>query len=233
MTIDVHIPSHEGLSSVPLPVGRAEGATALRAFATQVVRMKKGARVFQAGDLFRGLYCVSRGCFKATVSTIGESEQVTGFLMSGDVMGLDAMASGFYGGSSLALEDGELDWIPGWRLTQLVQHDAAFHRSLCELMSDEIVRAYGMLATMSHCNAEQRLTAFLLSQSQRYTARGYSGIEFNLKMSRDDIANAIGVRAETVCRSIVRLRDLGLARFQGRRVKILDLYALRSSIRDQ
>lgn len=233
MTIDVRIPSHQGLSSMPLPVGRAGGATALRSFATQSVRMNKGARVFQAGDPFKGLYCVSRGCFKATVSTTGESEQVTGFLMSGDVMGLDAMASGFHGGSSLALEDGELKLIPCWRLTQLIQQDASFQQSLCELMSDEIVRAYQMLATMSHCNAEQRLAAFLLSQSQRYTVRGYSGIEFNLKMSRDDIADAIGVRAETVCRSIARLRDLGLARFDGRRVSILDMYALRSSLRDQ
>jgi CRP/FNR family transcriptional regulator len=233
MTINVRIPSHEGLSSVPLPVGRAGAATALRAFTTQAVRIQKGARVFQAGDPFKGLYCVSRGCFKSTVSTAGESEQITGFLMSGDVMGLDAMASGFYGGSSLALEDGELELIPSWRLSQLIQHDASFHQSVCELMSDEIVRAYGMLATMSHCNAEQRLAAFLLSQSQRYSVRGYSGIEFNLKMSRDDIADAIGVRAETVCRSITRLRDLGLARFQGRRVKILDMDALRSSLRDQ
>lgn len=233
MTIAICLPSVQGLTSQPPPNGRTGCAPALQAFATQVVRMRKGSRVFQAGEPFKGLYCVSRGCFKSTVSTAGDSEQVTGFMMSGDVMGLDAMASGVHGGSSLALEDGELDLIPCWRLTQLVQRDASFHHRLCELMSGELVRAYDMLATMGHCNAEQRLAAFLLSQSQRYIVRGYSGIEFNLKMSRDDIADSIGVRAETVCRSIARLRDLGLARFDGRRVRILDMYALRSALRNQ
>ncbi len=84
-----------------------------------------------------------------------------------------------------------------------------------------------LLGTM---RAEERLATFLLNLSQRFVARGFSQVEFHLRMTREEIASYLGLKLETVSRLFSRLQEEGLIQVQGRAVKLLDLAALKKLV---
>ena len=77
------------------------------------------------------------------------------------------------------------------------------------------------------------LAALLLNLSQRYGLRGYSSIEFNLSMSRHDIANYLGLAVETVSRLFSRMQEDGMLAVRSRHVRLTDIDKLRALARIQ
>jgi CRP/FNR family transcriptional regulator len=75
--------------------------------------------------------------------------------------------------------------------------------------------------------AEERLAAFLLNLSQRFTARGYSASEFNLRMTREEIGSYLGLKLETVSRAFSRFQEDDLISVHQKHIQILDVQGLR------
>lgn len=217
------------VSALCLPKGLSEeGNGRFDALIAQRIRVKKGSGLYHANDPLTHLYAVRFGSFKTCFANADGRGLVTRFLMSGDMLGLEAISTGRHICSAFALEDSEVCPIPYQRLESLA-HDFPFlQQNLNRMLSGEIVREHEMLLTMCNLNAEERLASFLLNLSQKYVKRGYSAHGFVLRMSREDIASYLGLRLETICRSIARLRDLEIVRFEGRVVEILDMPALRA-----
>jgi CRP/FNR family transcriptional regulator len=94
------------------------------------------------------------------------------------------------------------------------------------MMSREIVREHERVLMLCNLSAEERLANFLIGLSNRFVKRGFSPHGFFLRMSREDMASYLGLRLETICRSIAHLRALGIVELRGRVVEILDLPAL-------
>ncbi|HEX8594538.1 MAG TPA: fumarate/nitrate reduction transcriptional regulator Fnr [Pseudomonas sp.] len=198
----------------------------LSSIVTQRLRIKKGAPLYHAGEPLRSLYAIRYGFFKTSITSEDGREQITGFQMAGDMLGIDAIGENRHVCNALALEDSEVCPIHFTQLERLNQELPSLQRNFNKLLSREIVRDHEMLLLMGNLNADERFAAFLLNLSHRMLARGYSPRAFVLRMSREDIGSYLGLRLETICRAIARLRELDIVRISGRAVEILNLEAL-------
>jgi CRP/FNR family transcriptional regulator len=190
-------------------------------------RVKRGEHVYRAGDKFGSLYAVRSGFFK-TVQTLEDGrEQVTGFHMGGEIMGMDGIGPETHVLNSIALEDSEVCVIPYSRLESLGEEMHELRHQFHKVMSREIVREQGIMLLLGTMRAEERLAAFLLNLSQRFAARGYSPSEFNLRMTREEIGSHLGLKLETVSRAFSRFQDEGLISVQLKDIRILDVDGLR------
>ncbi|AGA73289.1 Crp/Fnr family transcriptional regulator [Pseudomonas plecoglossicida] len=190
------------------------------------MRIRKGAALFNANDPLTTLYAVRCGSFKTSLNSAEGQGVVINFWMPGDVLGLDAIATEHHVCDAIALEDSEVCPVPYRRLQALARDFPVLQQSLNRLMSREIVREHERVLMLCNLTAEQRLASFLVGLSQRFVSRGYSAHGFMLRMSREDMASYLGLRLETVCRSVARMRALGIVSMRGRLVEILDLPAL-------
>ncbi len=194
--------------------------------------VRKGDALFRTGDAFRSLYVVSAGLFKTSMLHEDGRTQVTGFQMTGEYLGLDAISSGKHHCEAVALEGGSVCEIAFDQLESLgqllpnLQH--SFHKSL----SREIVRDQGVMLLLGSMRAEERLAAFLLNLAKRSAHRRQSDSELILRMTREDIGSYLGLKLETVSRILSRFHDQGLLEVQGRHVRILSSEGLERIIRD-
>jgi CRP/FNR family transcriptional regulator len=191
---------------------------------------RKGEHAYHAGDPFDSLYAVRSGFFKTSMLTEDGRDQVTGFLMTGELMGLDGISTERHPCDAVALEDSELCVIPFAKLEELSRQAPALQRHLHKVMSREIVSDQGVMMLLGSMRAEERLAAFLLNLSQRMTARGYSPSEFYLRMTREAIGSYLGLKLETVSRVFSRFQSDGLVEVQQKHIHILDIPRLRSIV---
>jgi len=189
-------------------------------------RLKRGDSLFKAGDPFNALYAIRSGFLKTTVLNADGREQVTGFQMGGELLGLDGIGSGRYNGNAVALEDSEACVLPFALIEELGREIPAIQRNLHSVLSREIVRDHGIMMLLGSMSAEERLAAFLLNLSRRFTARGYSASDFHLRMTREEIGSYLGLKLETVSRLFSRFQTDGLIEVQQKHVRIIDIPGL-------
>ena len=204
---------------------------------TQVDRMvnrrqpvKRGDYLYRAGAELRSLYAIRTGFMKTCVLYEDGREQVAGFHMMGDLMGLDAISSNRHMCDAVALEDSEVCEIPFSVLERLSREIPSLLSHFNRIMSREIVRDYGVMLLLGSMRAEERLAAFLLNLSQRFAARGYSPLEFHLRMTREEIGSYLGLKLETISRVLSHFQDEGLIVVRNKRIRITDMDALRALI---
>lgn len=210
-----------------LPVGlEPDALRQLDQVVTRRVRLTKGESLYRAGARFWALYAIRLGSCKTTLLSDDGREQVAGYHMIGDVIGMDGIGSGQHGCDALALEDSECCVLPFDELEALGRRVAPLQRNLHRFLSREIARNQAVMLQLGSMSAEERLAALLINLSQRYSARGYSSTEFVLRMTRAEIGSYLGLKLETVSRLFSRFQQQGFIRVQGRSVKFLDLGAL-------
>jgi CRP/FNR family transcriptional regulator len=190
-------------------------------------RVKRGENLYGAGDNFNSLYAVRSGFFKTNVILEDGRDQVTGFHMPGEILGLDGIGTDRHTCNALALEDGEVCVIPFARLEELSREVRNLQHQFHKVMSREIVRDQGIMMLLGTMRAEERLAAFLINLSQRFVARGYSPSEFHLRMTREEIGSYLGLKLETVSRIFSRFQEQGLVSVQQKHIRILDTDGLK------
>jgi CRP/FNR family transcriptional regulator len=178
------------------------------------------------GDRFHALYAVRSGTFKSTMGTVDGREQVTGFQMGGDLLGLDALAEGVHATNAVALEDSEIVVLPYGELKQLAASGRGLNEAISRLLSREIVRDHRLMALRGSLSAGEKVAAFLLNMSRHMKERGYSAREFHLRMSRGEIGSYLGINLETVSRIFSDLQQRGVLEVDKRHVRIADMQAL-------
>ena len=189
-------------------------------------RVKRGEALYRAGDQFNSIYGVRSGFFKTTAINEDGREQVTGFYMPGELLGMDGIGAGVYHGNAIALEDCEVCVLPFALVEALGREIPALQRHLHCVLSREIVRDHGVMMLLGSMRAEERLAAFLLNLSRRLLQRGYSPTEFHLRMTREEIGGYLGLKLETVSRLFSKFQADGLIEVQQKFVRILDVPGL-------
>lgn len=189
-------------------------------------RIKQGERLFSAGDEFRCVYAIRSGFFKTTLTDSEGREQVTGFFMAGELLGLDGLGSGRSENTAIALEESNVCAMPYALIEELGRDVPSLQRGLHAAFSREIARDHGVMLLLGTMCAEERLAAFLINLSKRYLRRGYSGSNFVLRMTREDIGNYLGLKLETVSRLFSAFHKDGLIEVQQRQVCIVDIKGL-------
>lgn len=190
-------------------------------------RVKQGENLFSSGDHFTSLYAIRTGFFKTCVSTEDGREQVTGFQMAGEIIGLDGIVSDFHSCNAIALEDADVCVMPFASVEELSREFPVLQRHVHKIMSREIVRENGVMMLLGNMRAEERLAAFLLNLVQRLHARGFSQSELVLRMSREEIGSYLGMKLETVSRTFSKFSDEGIMEVKQRYVRILEPDALK------
>ncbi len=188
-------------------------------------RVKRGEALYRLGSAFDSLYAVRSGFFKSRVVLEDGRDQVTGFHMAGEILGTDGIGTERHTADLIALEDSEVCVIPYSHLEQ-----PALQRQLHKVMSRELVRDQGVMMLLGTMRAEERLAAFLLNLSQRFTARGYSPCDFHLRMTREEIGSYVGLSLETVSRLFSRFQDEGLITVQQKHICIIDIPGLKAML---
>ena len=173
------------------------------------------------------------GFFKTDILLEDGRDQVTGFQMAGEILGMDGIGTEVHTCNSIALEDSEICVIPFAQLERLSRQVQALQRHFHKVMSREIVRDHGVMMLLGTMRAEERLAAFLLNLSQRFTARGYSPQEFHLRMTREEIGSYLGLKLETVSRAFSRFQDEGLISVHQKHIHILDSGGLKRLLNHQ
>ena len=191
-------------------------------------KLKRGQHLYRAGDPFEAIFAVRAGFFKTDVLTEDGRDQVTGFQMAGEILGMDGISTEHHTCNAVALEDSEVCLIPFTDLEALSSEIHSLQHHLHKVMSREIVRDHGVMMLLGTMRAEERLAAFLLNLSQRFSARGYSQAEFHLRMTREEIGSYLGLKLETVSRAFSRFQDDGLISVQQKHVRIVDLPRLKA-----
>lgn len=189
-------------------------------------RVRRGEALFNAGDAFNAVYAVRVGFFKSSVVDREGREQVTGFFMGGELLGMDGVGTGTYNGAAIALEDSEVCVMPFALVEEMAREVPALQRHLHSVLSREIVRDHGVMMLLGSMRAEERLATFLLNLSRRFTRRGYSSSDFHLRMTREELGSYLGLKLETVSRLFSKFQEDGLLEVNQKHVRIRDSEAL-------
>lgn len=200
---------------------RLDGLVAVRR------KVKRGTTLFRNGETFTALYAIRTGFFKTSVTTEDGRDQVTGFQMAGEIIGLDGIVNEQHTCDAVVLEDAEVCEMPFERIEELSREVNALQRHVHKIMSREIVREHGVMLLLGSMRAEERLAAFLLNLVQRLHARGFSPLELVLRMTREEIGSYLGLKLETVSRTFSKFSEDGIVEVKQRHIRILDTDALK------
>ena len=190
-------------------------------------RIKRGQSLFNNGERFTSLYAVRSGFFKTCVTSADGRDQVTGFQMTGEILGMDGIVNDHHSCDAVALEDAEVCVLPFDRIESLSREFSALQHHVHKIMSREIVREHGVMLLLGSMRAEERLAAFLLNLVQRLHSRGFSQSEVVLRMTREEIGSYLGMKLETVSRTFSKFVEEGIIEVKQRYVQIKDTEALR------
>ena len=195
--------------------------------------IKRGSTLFHNGEPFTSLYAVRTGFFKTSLSTEDGRDQVTGFQMAGEIIGLDGIVNEHHTCDAIALEDAEVCVMPFDRIEEISREVGALQKHVHRIMSREIVRENGVMLLLGSMRAEERLAAFLLNLVQRLQARGFSRTELILRMTREEIGSYLGMKLETVSRTFSRFAEEGIIEVKQRHILIEDTEALKRLVNPQ
>jgi CRP/FNR family transcriptional regulator len=190
--------------------------------------VKRGQALFRRGDPFDAVYAIRAGFFKTLRSSPEGQEQVTGFQMAGEVLGLEGISAEAHPCDAVALEDSQVCVIRYGRLECLSREFTALQRQFHKVLSREIVNDHGMMRLLGSRRAEERLAMFLLDLVQRLSSRGFSSSSLLLRMTREEIGSYLGLTLETVSRCFSKLQEDGVLAVHWRQIDVLDPAALAS-----
>ena len=193
-------------------------------------KIKRGAILFRNGESFQSLFAIRTGFFKTCVTAEDGRDQVTGFQMAGELLGLDGIGSDRHTCDALALEDSQVCEIPYERLEELSREFTELQHQFHKIMSREIVRDHGVMLLLGTMRAEERLAAFLLNLTKRLATRGFSASSLVLRMTREEIGSYLGLKLETVSRTFSKFQDEGLLEVKQRDIRILDQAGLQKLV---
>jgi CRP/FNR family transcriptional regulator len=191
-------------------------------------RILRDERLYQMDEPFRNLYAIRFGHFKTYQVNAGGEQQITGFQMAGELLGMDAISADRHHCDAVALEDSEVCEIPFAHLEELFGHVPTLLRHFHRIMSQEITREQSVMLLLGNMRAEQRFAVFLVNLAARYAARGYSPTQFQLRMSREDIGNYLGLTIESISRLLSRFKKQGWLQVDKREVTLLDPVMLKA-----
>jgi CRP/FNR family transcriptional regulator len=182
-----------------------------------------GQHLFRGGDEFTAVASVRTGCFKSYAIDQDGQEQVLGFHLPGEIIGLNAIHEGRHQASVVALDTSAVCSLPFNSMSGMARDMPELQLELFRVMSQRISELEKFSGDLS---ADERIALFLRSLSQRFSRRGYSEREFILSMSRRDIASYLRLATETVSRVLARFQQRGLIEVDRKLVRLLDLDAI-------
>jgi len=185
-------------------------------------RLEAGEYLYRCGQPFRAIYLIRAGSVKTSELAEDGREQVTGFRMRGELVGVEAIGLTTHVCDVVALETSEVWELPYPPVITACLRIPELQMRLTEALATEIRRDRTWMLALGTLTAEQRVAAFLLDVAARYEAMGFSGRHFILRMSRADMASYLALKHETVSRALAQLTGANCITVQRREIRIVD-----------
>lgn len=188
--------------------------------------IKKHSVLYHAGESFNGIHVVRSGCLKSYITSRQGEEQILGFYLPGEIIGLNAFDTGVYPSSAKALETSTICSLPYEKLDDLAAYIPNLRQQLMRIMSRKILNDQELVFMLNKKNVDQRLAAFIINLSARYGQRGGDAHCFRLTMKKSDIANYLGMAIETISRLFGKFESSGLIQKNNKEIIINDIGSL-------
>jgi len=186
-------------------------------------RLEPGDVLFHASEKQTRIHAVRTGSFKTYVTNSEGMEQIIGFFLPGEIIGLDGLGGGICQSTAVAIETSTACEIPEAEFSKLCEHNSDLNHSFMGTLRNEILREQQHMMALGQMSAEARVAGFIIDLGRRFKERGFSETEFNLNMSRHDIANYLALAAETLSRILGKFQDDSHIDVQRRHIKILNM----------
>lgn len=217
------------LGNLCLPRGLdAEGTEQFEHIVNKSRAIQPGEHIFRAGDKLNCIAAVRAGCFKSYVIDQNGEEQVLGFYLPGEIIGFDALHEKRHKANVVALDTSSVCGLNFESVAEMARQLPDLQEELFRVMSSQISELEANAADLS---AEERIARLLCSLSSRFATRGYSQTEFNLSMSRRDIASHLRLATETISRVLARFQSAGIIKVNRKKVSIVEVERLRELAR--
>ena len=205
---------------LPAHIGR-DDIEALDQLVRARMPLDRGDALFHLGDPLDSLFVIRSGSVRTMQPGSEEDDQVIGFHLPGELVGLDAISDDQHRCTAIALERTSVCAIPYNRLQEIAGRIAGLQQQFLRIISREMVRDHEHLLALGRRTARERLALFLNGLSERLKKSGHDGLDFRLSMSREDIASYLGLALETVSRLLSKFAEEGILHVERRRVRIL------------
>jgi CRP/FNR family transcriptional regulator len=192
--------------------------------------LHKNDFLYRDGDKTVAIYAVRSGCIKTMMESANGDEQIVGFHLPGELLGLDGFADGLHSCNAQALETSSVCEFPIDQLESLCHEAPGLQKQMRRIMGKEVNNDHKLLLLLGKMTADERLASFLLSMSSRMGERHWKEDQFNLSMPRQDIANYLGMAVETVSRLFAAFQNEKIISVDRRKIAILDMQRLKSMV---
>ncbi len=216
------------LSTLCLPVGlEPEDLDVFDSIVKRSKPLRKGEHLFYEGEVFQSVYIIRSGTIKGYHSTSDGEEQISGFFLPSELLGISGVELGTYPISAQVLETTIVCEIPYEKLDNLCEIIPRLRKQVLMIMGRRIREDQQMKLLLSQKSASERIASFLIGLSERYARRGFSSQAFRLAMSRNEIGNYLGLALETVSRVFSRFQKCALINANGKEIEIINMLKLR------
>ena len=190
--------------------------------------LEPGGLLYSIGDPFKSLYAIRSGCLKSSLRNSAGREQVAGFHIKGDIVGVGGISTRNYIFTLAALERSEICAIHFDRLEELAHRIPSVNHRLVEILARYQERGYAVGLLLRERSADLRLAGFLLDFSRRLAVLDCDPASFRLPMSRSDLASHLALNAGTISKAFARLKRRGIAQVTGRAIKLTNVKELQA-----
>ncbi len=183
------------------------------------INLAAGQTIVVEGDPIDNVYLIVSGSLRLYKAVADGRRQIIDFLGPKDCLGLTGLGHHAY--SAEAITDVVMIRYPHRRLESLIEANPEFGHSLFRLACSELGRAQQRMLALGRKSAEERVASFLLDLANRQWDAGTNGTDIHLAMSRQDIADHLGLTIETVSRIFTRFKVAGMIRLPDRHAVVL------------
>ena len=225
--------SHCSLNELCFPHGMEDSdMDKLDAMVDRDMPLHKNDFLYREGDTCKALYAVRSGGIKTTIQNQNGESQIVGFHLPGELIGFDGFATDLHACSAETLETTSVCELPLDNLETLCASMPGLQKQMRRIMGLEVNNDHDLLLLLGKMNSDEKLATFLLNLSGRMKQRHWKESEFNLNMTRQDIANYLGLAVETVSRLFAHFQDDGIIAVDKRNITITDMAALKQIVGD-
>ncbi len=210
------------LDNLCIPKGLSQSEVeSLGEIVTRNTIRQKGEAIYHAGSEFKGIIALRSGSAKLLGLDRNGNEIVVDFMLPGELLGFDGLATQIHTCTAIALETVNYCRLPTQQIDLLVSTMPSLSQILLQRSGEQFDAQIQRMMLMRR-TAEERVACFIIQISERLKARGYAELEFRFSMSRDDMGSYLCIAHETVSRIMHNFQAQELIEVRARQLRIIN-----------
>jgi CRP/FNR family transcriptional regulator, cyclic AMP receptor protein len=192
-------------------------------------RYEKGQYIFREGDPTEYFHIVKEGSVKCVKSSLDGKECTLKVLMPGDLFCCDASAfdGASHPGTAQPMGDVSVLRMKKEAYFKMLRANPDAAMEVIRYLGNRLNEAQEKAKVLALDSADQRLASLLVGLAERSGVQDSNGIRLSVRLTRQDMANMVGVTTETAIRIMARFKKDGLVSGTAARLVVRDLPRLK------